>query len=175
MLRKLFIGMLIALPVVGVCQKNNKKNKKADVADVAVDYRAVGAPLPTVRALTTEGKWITTVLKNDANLLVMLFNPTCEHCEDMTRLMQKNIFLFKQTKIVLVAASGMMPYIDYFKSNTNLRQFPSFQVGVDSAQLITKLYNYVALPQISFYDHDRKLLRTFNGDTPIDSLKPYIE
>ena len=176
-MRKILIGLLIALPVIGLSQKSSKtKKNKADIDHAFVDYRAIGAPLPELRGLTQDGKWITNEsVKNDANLLVMLFNPTCEHCEEMTVLIKKNIFLFKKSKIVLVAAPGMMEYIDYFRNNTQITQFPSIQVGVDSTKLVEKLYNYVALPQISFYDHDRKLLKTFNGDTPIDSLKLYIE
>ena len=167
---------MILVPVAGICQKANKKNKKADAVNAAVDYRALGAPLPPVRALTTSGKWITSEsLKNDANLLIMLFNPTCEHCEDMTVLMEKNIHLFKKGNALLLAAQGMMPYIDYFKNNTKVDQYPTLQVGVDSSQVITKLFNYTTLPQINIYDHDRKLIKTFNGDTPLDSLKMYIE
>jgi thioredoxin-related protein len=114
-------------------------------------------------------------VKNDANLFVMMFNPTCEHCEDMTRALETNIGLFKNSKILLMAGPVMLPYLEYFDKTTHYTQFPSIMVGVDSAKFIDRTFNYEMLPQINIYDKDRKLIRTFSGIETIDSLKPYIQ
>ena len=188
MFRKLLVVALLALPVVGICQKSTKKKKGKTVVVTpktpatpkapAVDenfYKAMGAPLPTIRAVTQARKVITNKdLQSDGNTLLMLFNPTCEHCMDMTMVFEKNIFLFKKTKILLMATEAMMPYLDYFENTVKTKEFPSIQVAVDSAKVIDKLFNYVALPQINFYNAQHKLIKTFNGDVPLDSLKLYI-
>jgi hypothetical protein len=49
-------------------------------------------------------------------------------------------------------------------------------VAVDSANLIDKLFTYKALPQINIYDGTQhRLIKTFEGFVPLDSLKPYIQ
>jgi len=180
MFRKILVVALIALPIAGICkQKNNKKKpeqtaQKAAAADY-VDYKLMGAPLPRIRAVTEERtEIVNNDLKGNGNLLLMLFNPTCEHCIDMTDLMQRNISLFKDTKVLLMASANMMPYLSYFKNTVKASDFPSFKVAIDSSKAIDVLYNYVTLPQINIYNSEHKLIKTFNGDLPIDSLKGYI-
>lgn len=140
------------------------------------DYRALGSPLPAFRVVTAEGRVITDTIANGrGNFFLMLFNPTCEHCEDMTRLLGANSALFQKSRIVLVAGSAMLPYLEYFEKHTHYPQFPILQVGVDSSGLIDRTYGYYSLPQINVYGPDRRLVRRFTGETPIDSLKPYIQ
>jgi hypothetical protein len=105
----------------------------------------------------------------------MMFNPTCEHCEDMTFAIEKNIDLFKNSHILLVAAAGMGPYLEFFENGTRVRNFPKIKLGLDSSNFINRTFIYESLPQINIYSPDRKLLKTFSGITTIDSLKPYIQ
>lgn len=180
MFRKILIVALLALPVAGICkQRNNKKSKEAKTeqkkAVDETDYKRIGAPMPVIRAIMEDKTVLTNNdLKGEGNVLLMLFNPTCEHCMDMTTLVQKNMFLFKKTKIMLLSGANMMPYLSYFKNTVHTEEFPSIKIAVDSAKTIDVLFNYITLPQINFYGPDHKLLKTFNGDVPIDSLKNYI-
>jgi hypothetical protein len=68
----------------------------------------------------------------------------------------------------------MFEHLEYFSNNTRLTNFPSIKYGVDSSNALNALFNRVALPQINFYNEEHKLIKTFNGEIPIDSLKPYI-
>jgi hypothetical protein len=112
---------------------------------------------------------------NNANLLVMMFNPTCSHCEDQTQLMLKNAAIFKRTKWVLLANKGMKPYLHDFVKVFHLSDYPFVFIGTDSAGFNDNAYMYKALPQINIYDHQRKLIKVFNGEIPMDSLEMYIQ
>jgi len=179
MFRKILLCALLALPVTGICQKGKGTKKPTAIpvaATASVDYKVPGSPMPPLRIVTTSHKSITEdAVKNKANLVVMMFNPTCEHCEEMTMAMEKNIFLFKNTQIVLVAGAMMMEYLGDFQKRVKADQFPSMKIGVDSTQFIDKAFNYNGLPQVNIYDHDRKLIKSFSGITTIDSIKHYIE
>ena len=105
----------------------------------------------------------------------MMFNPTCSHCEDETALLEKNIFMFKNTNLVLMANPGMKQYMPDFVNRLHITEYPSIHVGIDSADFINKVYLYQTLPQINIYDRDRKLIKTFNGGVSVDSLKKYAE
>jgi len=113
---------------------------------------------------------------NGANLFVMMFNPTCSHCTDQTQTFEKNIALFKKSKLVLMANPTMKPYLqDFVKTYHTDDYFPTINVGMDSTGFMNNVFLYQALPQINIYDGDRKLIRTFTGNVAIDSVKKYIQ
>jgi len=124
-----------------------------------------------------EGKLVLTNedVDNGANLFVMLFNPTCSHCQDETAILKNNISLFRKSKVVMMASPVAKPYLPDFVNMLHMLDYPVFSVGVDSAGYQQNTYMYLALPQINIYDHDRKLIKVFNGEIEIDSLKKYIE
>lgn len=174
------VGVGVQIPVgpnkVGSDVKAPNRPAPAVNPNDRTDYHLVGAPMPSIWVVTATGDVITdTMLRNDANLFVMMFNPTCEHCEDMTRDIEHHIGLFKNSQIVLMAAPMMGPYLEYFDKTTHYTQFPSLKVGIDSAKFIDRTYNYVMLPQINVYSKDRKLIKSFSGLNTVDSLRPYIQ
>lgn len=184
MLRKLLIITFLFGAVVATHaqkkdkKRKNRKNKTEKVADTdeKIDYKADGAPLPKLELTTRTDERLTEKdFDNGANLLVMLFNPTCDHCQTMTTKLEKNIELFKKSKILLVAAPSMIGYLEFYNNVTRYSKYPEITVAVDSAGYIDKVFNYNALPQINIYDKKRKLVKVFEGDTPIEAIKPYIE
>ena len=112
---------------------------------------------------------------NGANLLVMMFNPTCSHCQDETALLKKNIALFNKTQLVLMSNPQMQPYLHDFVYLLHTMDYPAMHVGIDSSGFISNAFGYSMLPQINIYNKDRKLIKTYNGEVPIDSLKDYIQ
>lgn len=182
MYRKILIAALMLGSFAAFAQQKKKK-KAARQPAVTVwkdtstfNYKALGAPLPPIRVVTSKGKNITNKdVAYDGNLLVMLFNPTCEHCENVTKAMERNIFLFKKTKVLLVAGAPMMEYLPYFENNLKTAEYPTLIVGIDSNFLVDRTFTYNNLPQISVYDKDRRFIKMFTGEVAIDSLKPYIQ
>lgn len=193
----LLLACLLGLALVTFGQKKKKKQNETipvvsnltitgtaflrpspNEGETILDYKQTNAPLPKFNIINNESKNITKdVLESGGNLILMMFNPTCDHCEDETRAFIQNIFMFKKSKILLVAADVQTPNLSYFESNLKCSQYPStITVAIDSAGLIRKLFTYAALPQINIYDgKSMRLLKTFEGFTPIDSLKKYIQ
>ncbi len=114
-------------------------------------------------------------LDNGANLIVMMFNPTCSHCQDETAIIKNNISLFNKTQLVLLATPAMKQYLPDFVNMLHVMDYPMMHVGIDSSGFIDKVFFYKMLPQINIYSRDRKLLKSYNGEVAIDSLKSYIE
>jgi hypothetical protein len=114
-------------------------------------------------------------LENNASLFVMMFNPTCLHCEDVTFMLEKNIDLFRKTKIVLLANQMMSQYIPDFAQRHHVADYPAMYIGCDSSGFINNLFLYQTLPQINIYSAERKLLKTYCGEVPIDTLRKYID
>ena len=115
-------------------------------------------------------------VNNNANLLVMIFNPSCSHCEDETAIIQNNISLFSKSQLVMVSKPINAAPLNDFYQRRKIGDFqPPIHIGTDSSDFIGKTFVFGMLPQINIYDHHRKLIKTFNGEIAIDSLKKYIE
>jgi len=178
MLRKFSVIVgLLSVCMVALAQNGKRgKEQKAATTETRQNYKEIGAPLPTVNFYRRDGVYITNKdLDNDASLMIMLFNPTCEHCEQQTALFEQNIGLFNRTNLLLIAAPGMGSYLQYFVNNTKADTYPQLQIGLDSSRYIEKTFRYETLPQINIYDRNRKLVRVFTGNVAIDTLKAYIE
>lgn len=203
MFQKLFTAISIMLaPVLLHAQQDSKTTQNTTLANV--DYKQEGAPMPkllfmsyndtvagTDRELNakkypkkiyterTDSAGIYTFLsnedfRNDANIFIMMFNPTCSHCEDVTFMLEKNIDLFTKTKVVLLANSLMSIYIPDFAHRHNIAKYPNMYIGYDSSGFINNTFLYQSLPQINIYDAGHKLLKTYSGEVPMDTLKKYI-
>ncbi len=193
MQRKLLIIVcLLSIVFIAFARPDKRKNKNsgstknattdaAKTDTVKINYKEIGAPMPPIKMTIFTGKGgqksILTDkdITNNANLFVLMFNPTCGHCQEETHLLEKNIFLFKQSHIILMAAPAVEEYMEFFENATKVSEYPSIKVGVDNSGFIDKTFNYTGLPQINIYDKNRKLIKMFNSDTPIDSLKPFIQ
>lgn len=186
MFRKaLLISCLLSSPILTFAQKEKLQKTAAEQKQVELStiidgkkifYNEVGAPLPPLKIWRRDDVFLTNeTLQNDANLIIMLFNPTCEHCELMAKTFKEHISLFKKSHLVLVAASGMQSYLDFFINNTATELVTQIQIGIDSSGLINQTFLYKALPQINIYNKERKLEKVFFGDVDIEALKPYIE
>ena len=108
------------------------------------------------------------------NLVVMMFNPNCSHCEDETLMLEKNSSVFNKSKIILLANPLMWEYLPNFTKTLNVFDYPVFIVGSDST-FINKVFSYASLPQINIYNKQRKLVVTLFGEVSINILKKYLE
>lgn len=173
--RKVALLGLSFFSLTAFMPQKKKSVKTAAETPADTDYKKIGAPLPPIRAIEPKGTVFTEKdIDTSGNFFLMMFNPTCGHCEDVTRMLEKNLDLFRDKQILLLSAAGMMIYMDYFDATTKVYQYPKISLGVDSAGFIEKTFIYNSLPQINIYNQDKKLLKIFTGEVSIDSLRPYI-
>lgn len=147
-------------------------------SEVKFDYKQINAPLPSFDIFNHENKNISKeVLKHGGNLIVMIFNPVCDHCETQTRLFMDSISLFKKSKLLLIAAPIQSANLSYFESNVSFSKHSNtVTVSIDSAKVLDKIFNYIELPQLNIYDgKSLRLIKTFNSGAPLDSLRQYIQ
>lgn len=199
MKRKLFILLCIIAASNAMAQVRNQSpgpvpvpppnpnmSKTTENKSDGIDYKKPGAPMPTLylvdgrdSLMATESPCRPTLTNsdfdNDANLFVMMFNPTCSHCQEETKMLESNIGLFKKSKLILVANKGMKSYLPDFMKQFKTDEFKAISIGADSTNFIDNIYLYSALPQIDIYDRHRKLIKSFAGEVGIDSLKAYIQ
>ncbi|NCX96270.1 MAG: hypothetical protein EBX41_07630 [Chitinophagia bacterium] len=156
--------VLISYDSASIIPPKKKKHRKKDQEVVAEDTTIQMQPII----------YTNKDFKNKGNLLVMMFNPTCGHCEDQTEILKKNIDLFKDSRLIMLANKTMKTYIPDFMHNHKIKDFPIITLGMDSTSFINNTFLYRALPQINIYNSERKLIKVYAGEVPMDSLKMFI-
>lgn len=153
----------------------SKAQQPAQHTSKEADHHVLGSPLPVIRFVDSNGvEYNNDSLAGEGNLFVMMFNPTCEHCESMTVNMGLHEKEFGDAKVFLAAAPAMGPYLSYFYNNTKVGEHPKFKVVLDSCDFIQKTFTYTSLPQINIYNSKRVLIKILTGTETMDELRPYL-
>jgi len=139
-------------------------------------YKTIGAELPPLHIVDRNTKEYTEKdINPSGHFFLVLFNPTCSHCMDMAKLFGTHEEAFKNNTVIFVAARDMMPYFDHFYEGSGAGNYKNITIGVDSSDIVNNLYRYGNLPQVNIYDKNKKLVRIFSGETPLDSLVRYAD
>ena len=77
-------------------------------------YKQPNAPIPSFRIETAEGKFHTEKDIPAKTAVVILFNPTCDHCQELTKDIVKNKEKFAGIPLMFIAAKDMKPYLPDF-------------------------------------------------------------
>lgn len=141
------------------------------------DFKKKGAPLPPFVLEKVNGTTFdNSVLKAGQPVMVMIVSPECGHCEYMVDSIKQLLPLFKRTQIILATELRNKPNLKEFLNKVKLTAAPRFKyAGYDKGNLIYFMYNSAMLPQVSFYDGKHKLVHSFGGNFPMDSLRSYIK
>lgn len=200
MVKKILTVVLLLGALNLQAQKNGAKPAPAPEPP-KIDYTQIGSPMPKILLITMDTILKTVKLEgsrwsklwhkktstyptnkltdedfdNNANLFVMLFNPTCSHCIEETEMIKRNISLFNKSKLIMMANLKVKEYIPDFIKQRKTKDFPAIIVGLDSSNFTNQTFLYRNLPQINIYNKERKLVKIYMGDVSIDSLKQYIQ
>lgn len=78
-------------------------------------------------------------------------------------------------QVVLVTEAVHKVQLKPFLEKSGLAKDPTFyNVGIDSSNLIFNVYAYGMLPQFNYYNSRHKLVKTFSGIFPLDSLRTFL-
>lgn len=161
-LLRLFV--LLCLPLFALAQPKN------------ADFKSKGAAIPPFVLEKTNGTTFDqTVLKAGKPVMLMIVSPGCDHCEHMIDSIKRFIPRMVNTQVVLVTEARNKPNLADFMKKTGLDKIPLFKnAGYDKSNLIYFIYSSNLLPQVNFYNSRHKLVRSFSGTFPVDSLKPFM-
>lgn len=162
--RFLYLFALLWLPLLAPAQPKN------------ADFKSKGAAIPPFVLEKTNGTTFTnTVLKPGKPVMLMIVSPGCDHCEHMIDSIKHFLPRMTNTQVVLVTEARNKPNLADFMKKTGMDKMPLFKnAGYDKSNLIYFIYSSNLLPQINFYNSQHKLVRSFSGTFPVDSLKPFI-
>jgi thioredoxin-related protein len=108
-------------------------------------------------------------LRKNKPVLIMLFNPDCDHCKHETEEIIKNIDQLKNIQIVMAT---MMSFeaMKAFYEKYDLAKFQNIRVGQDTKYTLPSFYQIHFMPYLAMYDKKGNLLTTFEGSMKIEDL-----
>jgi spore coat protein CotF len=145
-------------------------------AQTNVDYKATGAAMPIFVLEKANGKMITNqTLQKNKPVVMMIFSPQCEHCEHTIDSLKTMTDRFARTQLVMITEARNQPELKGFLKKTGLDTARVFKnLGMDRSNLIPYIYTYQLLPQFNIYNAKHKLVKSFAGNFPLDSLRMYL-
>ncbi len=110
--------------------------------------------------------------KNDlpkkSAVMMILFNPQCEHCQQETEAITKNIDKFKGIKIIMAT---FMPFDSMmaFREKYKLAEYDNIIVAQDKSYFLPTFYMIHNLPFHAFYNKKKELISVFEGSMKIET------
>jgi len=119
--------------------------------------------------IDSSGYFTKNDLKKNKPVLIMLFNPDCDHCKHETEEIIKNIDQLKNLEIVMAT---MMPFdmMKSFYEKYDLQRFKNITIGEDFQYTLPSFYQIRFMPYLAMYSKKGNLLATFEGSMKIEDL-----
>lgn len=126
---------------------------------------------PPVKLLNTDSiTWFTKdELPKKTAVMLMYFNPECEHCRHETEQLVKNIDRFEKITIVM-ATSQPFDSMMAFRERYGLAQYRNIIVGQDKSFFLPTFYKMSSLPFLAFYNRKKDLISVFEGSMPMEKV-----
>lgn len=102
-------------------------------------------------------------------VLIMLFDPNCDHCQHETEDLIKNIDSFQNIQIVMVTNADFKD-MKRFYENYGLARFKNITAGVETVYFLATFYDIHNLPYMAMYDKKGKLISTHEGSWKVEKI-----
>lgn len=139
--------------------------------DTSGVLNARSAGFPPISLLLPDGKTYYTQQDLPAGkaILMMLFNPSCSHCQHETEEITKNISKFSAIHIIMCTPMPLDSMLA-FREKYKLANYSNIVVTQDSRVQMPTYYMISNLPFLAFYNRKRQLIGTHEGSITIEKL-----
>lgn len=126
---------------------------------------------PPVKLLKADssGFYTREDIPKKSPVLLMLFNPDCDHCQHETAELVKNIDKFKGIQIIMATNVGLSP-IRAFIDKYGLSAYKNVEVTQDTHYFLITYYGLKSFPFLAFYNRKKELISVFQGSLPMEKV-----
>ena len=98
--------------------------------------------------------------------VLVFFQPDCDHCQREAEQIQQNLHAFKDYQLYFISDAAL-PQIAAFAQKYKLAGNPSIHFSQTTISDIMRTIGSVQLPSVYVYSSEGKLIKSFNGETPV--------
>jgi len=173
-MKKIFLfSVLISVALFSFSQSDSAKKSSAhsQQEDLTLPPYKRFPTVPPLKLLLLDSTSYFTKddLKKNKPVLIIVFNPDCEHCKHETEEIINNIDSLKNIQIIMAT---MMPFdlMKSFYEKYDLHRFQNITVGKDVQYTLPSFYQMHFMPYLAMYNKKGNLLATFEGSMKIEDL-----
>lgn len=126
---------------------------------------------PPISLLLPDGVSYFTKKDLPANksVMLMLFNPSCSHCQEETKQITANISKFSNIHIVMCTPMPLDSMLA-FRAKYKLANFKNITVTQDNKVMMPTYFMINNLPYMAFYNRKKELIGTHEGSMGIEKM-----
>ncbi len=162
LIRKAFACLLLTVGVWGAATAQQANGQKEP------PYK-LNPVLPALDLLLPDSSKLTNNALKKQNTMIMYFSPDCDHCVHQMEDMAKDRKKLASLQIVMVTHQPMESLV-WFIKKYDLASYSNIRAGQDYKFNLPGFYAIRQLPYFALYDKDWKLIRTYESNTPVDTL-----
>ena len=133
-------------------------------------YKRFPTPPPFKLLMTDNSSYFAKDdLARKKAVMIMLFSPDCEHCQQTTEEIIQHIDAFEKVQIVMSTTLPFENMVEFYKKY-GLKRFDNIVVGKDISYLLPTFYNIRNLPFLAFYNKKKELISVFEGAMSIEKI-----
>jgi thioredoxin-related protein len=108
-------------------------------------------------------------LQKKKPVMIMIFNPDCEHCQHETRELIAHMDLFKKVQIIMTSPLEYY-YIKKFYDDYKIADYPNIIMGRDPGYYFGTFFHIRYFPAIFLYDKKGNFVGQFDGSVPVEKI-----
>lgn len=118
-----------------------------------------GAGIPQFSFITAQGKEMHTKdFPPNKPVLLILFNPSCGHCQIILEQIRDNIDDFKFATILFLTGEPLKDVLANYVVNVKVdKMADQILVASDNSDATLKIFEYEGIPQVMIYNKEHKL------------------
>ena len=118
-----------------------------------------GAGIPQFSFITAQGKEMHTMdFPKDKPVMLVLFNPSCGHCQIILEQVRDNIEDFKFATILFLTGEPLKDVLPDYVVNVKVdKMADDILVASDNSDATLKIFEYQGIPQVMLYNKEHKL------------------
>jgi thiol-disulfide isomerase/thioredoxin len=113
-------------------------------------------------------------LPKDKPILLVLFNPMCDHCQKVAKAITDNKQRFNDVSILFVCGMNLLEEIPNFITQSAIVDFPNFKVCASNEEYTAQIFESKGIPQIMMYSKDRVLQKIMYETIDIDLAMSHL-
>lgn len=116
----------------------------------------------------------TDNMKKGKPIALLYFNPDCEHCQEETESLLKNMDSLKNVRFYFIS-NDSLDRLRVFNTYYQIYNYPNIVIAQDYAFAFPKYFKSAAPPYLVIYDEDKRLRALLPGGAKPRELIDFIK
>jgi hypothetical protein len=129
--------------------------------------------LPEFSYITVDNKEFSSGEIKNGPLLIIHFNPECEHCKYETENIIGSNIPYMNCRVLMITEAPL-DSVKRFHSSYNLEKYSSITVLIDTSYLFVKKFGSSLIPTNYIYNKDLELVKVLTGEYKTETIIKYL-